>query len=60
MNCVFSASIGFIPRLIKSDTFFLRVAIAAIAGFISNTSLARKYVSSLLDSSARRGRLMFK
>ena len=58
MYCVFFASIGFTPRLVRSAISFLRNDIAAIVGFISNASLALKYVSSLFDSKASLGRFI--
>ena len=58
INCVLFARIGFIPRRVRSDISFFRSAIEEITGFINNANLARKYVSSLFDSNASRGRLI--
>ena len=51
---------GFIPRLVRSEISFFLNTIESIAGLISKASLALKYVSSLFDSNARRGRLIVK
>ena len=58
MNCVFLLRSGFIPRLVRSEISFFLNIIESIAGLISNASLALKYVSSLFDSNASRGRLI--
>ena len=49
---------GFIPRLVRSEISFFLITIESIAGLISKASLALKYVSSLFDSNASRGRLI--
>ena len=49
---------GFIPRLVRSEISFFLNTIESMAGFMSKASLALKYVSSLFDSNARRGRLI--
>ena len=46
------------PRLVRSEISFFLITIESIAGLISKASLALKYVSSLFDSNARRGRLI--
>ena len=58
MYCVFPASIGLRPLLIKSAISFFLKDIEESAGFINKANLALKYVSSLFDSNARRGRLI--
>ena len=58
MNCVLLASVGNIPFRMRSISAFFRIDIADNAGFIISASLARKYVSSLLDWYASLGRLI--
>ena len=56
MYCVLRASIGLRPRRVRSDISFLRCDMASRAGGMSRARRALKYVSSLFDSMARRGR----
>jgi len=45
---------------VRSEISFFLIIIESIAGLMSKASLALKYVSSLLDSNASRGRLIVK